>query len=843
MKQLLRKKISGFLFGALAIAFFGLTIPSLAQEENMPVTPPVETPLAADIAFTNLWAINSTPAPNGVVDFTVFYGNLGTSQAVTNVELKVTYDSKNLYDISLGDPSACQDDKTAVICRFNTLNPGESNTVGFTGTVVPTATPDAQIYFTASITADALENSVRNDFGTLAVTVTSVEKGGRMSGAGTANLEGGTLENAATKGNVWLFDVKNDPNWKTDTLSTAGLKFMIRGKEALAWTLNITDAGFRNSAIQSNYLKVLTVVNGLFVLGLLAIAAMWMFSLFIPRRILKQVIVLYGVAVLFVNFALPMNQLLIDGSNILQRTFIGATNISDMVDTPTYNDPNSIGYQNETGNLKQAASDKLSLNLGSAEQMTQDVAIGKLQQGFQTPTLTGTMVGSDGKVQTIDLNSTGNDPTLRLNTNQSIELTNETSFNPNQENRVFAFLLLLFTGGAYFGMALTFILRIVILWALMIVSPILFLLAIFRATRGYFYNWLTIYARWLLIGPLMALGIAMVVGIWKTVGMPVTSAYPGVGMFGQLTNVGFYLPGTELANSLSTTPQMMQYLLFLTMLYLPLFFAFMLTRQRMWGSSTTVVTERLGSDRTRFGALRTGETGAAKTLAPVEKIKELSTGLKDFLGSGLSRTTKSALPATLRSTETRGSALMAGTTALPEQLALTKVRDMLGLAAGENTESRNAHGKAIEKLASVSTMADSPERQTLMAVRHEIEERAGKGDADASRVMVEIQEKESAPMEAPVGAPMGAPMGAPVGAPTGEAQTNVTVQSDIKMEPSSAKASETKPVETTQTNKAELLEDEELEDEKIKSTDKAKDETEDLETNNKRRKKPTDQNE
>ena len=94
--------------------------------------------------------------------------------------------------------------------------------------------------------------------------------------------------------------------------------------------------------------------------------------------------------------------------------------------------------------------------------------------------------------------------------------------------------MVLLTGVAYFAMALIFLLRIVILWALMIVSPILFLLAIFRFTRSYFYNWMEIYARWLLIGPLMALGISIVVNLWQAVGLPIDSAYPGLGEFGVL---------------------------------------------------------------------------------------------------------------------------------------------------------------------------------------------------------------------------------------------------------------------------------------------------------------------
>jgi len=788
-------KSKGLLAWAIAIVFFSAGWMAFAQEGAPPPPPAEEVAKKADIAITNLWAINSTPAPNGVVDFTVFYGNLGTDEAVTNVELKIEYDSQNLYEISLGDTNACTDEKTAVVCRYNTLTPAEANTVGFTARVVPTATPETAIYFTASIKGDATENNVINDFSTLSVTVTALEKGGRLSATGIpAGLERKSLEQVATKGSVWLFDVQNNPNWKTDLLSTLGLKFMIRGKEALAWTLNIREAGFHNPAIQANYLKVLTVVNSLFILGLLAIAALWMFSLLVPRRVLRQVILVYALAVVFVNFALPLNQLLIDSTQLLQRTFIGSTNISDIVEMPTYNDPKTVGYENETGTLKQAASKTIQLNLGSAEQQeVNNLTIGKLQQGFQTPVLTGTLTAFDAegkpRTQIIDLQATGNDALLQLNANQSLKITNEQVFNPNEEHRIFAFAMLLLTGLAYFGMALVFILRIVILWALMIVSPVLFLLAIFRSTRGTFMNWLAVYSRWLLIGPLMALGIAMVVGIWKTVGMPVASAYPGVGQFGQLTNIGFFLPGASAANNLSTTPQMMEYLLFLTMLYLPLVFAFMLTRQGAWPTAAFASAERPAHER-----MPTTLAGRAEaTIRPptmIERAKELTAGLKAGIARLGGGETLPALPANLRTAGARGTELLAGTRYAPEQLALASVRDIVALASGVPEGTRNLQGKAIERLAAASQIEDRRDRENLTSIRHEIEGRAAQGQPEAVRLVSEIREKEQT-------------LAMPVGMPT--------VEVEVKTETlESEKAA--KPLETKQTSAesiSTLLEEEE----------------------------------
>ena len=131
-------------------------------------------------------------------------------------------------------------------------------------------------------------------------------------------------------------------NWSENSAQTFGLKFLIRGKEALGWSLDINSDGFDNPAIQTSYEKVLTIVNSLFILGLLGIAGMWMFSLLIPRSRLKKVSLIFALTVMLVNFALPANRLLIDGTNLLQKTLLTNEDkkiqIIDIINTPTYSD-------------------------------------------------------------------------------------------------------------------------------------------------------------------------------------------------------------------------------------------------------------------------------------------------------------------------------------------------------------------------------------------------------------------------------------------------------------------------------------------------------------------------
>ena len=750
MKQVKQKIFTKLLICTFAVATFWASHLAFAQEGGEITN--------SDPAITNLWVINSEPAPNGLVDFTVFFGNAGTETA-TNVALIVDYDETQLYNISLGDPLSCRDDGELITCNFLSLAPESSNTIGFDARVLPATDPGTEIATTASINADG--NDVpQNDFGNIIVTVTSALEGGIVEPGelpaflGTPEAE--ILEEPSENQGVALFNVQGNPNWQTDSLSTAGLKFMIRGKEALAWSLGIEDAGFHNPAIRSSYVKVLTIVNSLFIIGLLAIAIMWIFSLLIPRRYLRKVVLVYGIAVIFVNFALPLNQLFIDGTNLLQKTFLDDVNIRSIVETPNYNDMSAIGYQNETGFLKQSADKKLDLTIkGENEEEVSDIAIGKIQQDTRIPVLRGKIGYEDDKggwkEETIQLHPTSNLPTLLLNAEQSIELTDEKTFNPNQEHSIFAFLMILFTGLAYFGMALVFVLRIVILWALMIVSPVLFLLAIFNATRSYFFNWLGFYARWLLIGPLMALGLAIVVNIWQAVGLPITSSYIGFGEFGVISNIGFYLPGKEIINNLSTTPQMMEYLLFVIMLYLPIFFAFVLTRQKLWSAAAMTIVEKRETAPPRPApeaaeaapALeRPGETAATA------EVKTLVGGIKGFLGSKLAALTKAGVPAPTIEEGRRGAPpIETATSFLPEHLALTNLRDMMDLTAGEEKDSRNAREKTIKKLAAPENIEDTGERQKVMAVRQEISQRADQGDPEAVSIMKEVKTHEQQMIE------------------------------------------------------------------------------------------------
>ena len=272
---------------------------------------------------------------------------------------------------------------------------------------------------------------------------------------------------------IGVQEVNMTEGWEPDMLQTYGAKFLVRGKEALTWALNIDDEGFDSQAIESSYLKVLTIVNSLFILGLLAIAAMWMFSIVIPRRYLKQVILVYAAAVIFVNFAMPMTKLMIDGTNLLQKTLLstdgGTIAITDIVEVPTYEE--AVGYQSTIEDIE--LSKELNVGLTTEAGTETEIAIGEINTNEQE--VVGTM--TDG-TDTYDIALTipvSEDNPVNLIANQQFTIAQTDSFSPNSEQTIFGFLLITATGLAYLLLALIFVLRIVILWALLILSPILFL--------------------------------------------------------------------------------------------------------------------------------------------------------------------------------------------------------------------------------------------------------------------------------------------------------------------------------------------------------------------------------
>ena len=543
-----------------------------------------------------------------------------------------------------------------------------------------------------------------------------------LNATALAQDEGGeteTLYEPVEKQIIQLTDEGSQADWNISQLETFGLKFLIRGKEALTWSLNIEDGGFHNPAIEESYATVLTIVNSLFILGLLAIAAMWMFSIIVPRKYLKKVILIYSLAVIFVNFALPVNQLLVDGSNLLQKTLLvgseGNISITNIVQTPTYEE--AISYKNETPEslINGKQSSRLSLNLQSPEA---DINLGKVTKADET---------SD--VISID--------------NQKISILAEKPFSIYQEQNIFRFTMIMATAIAYFLIALVFILRIVILWALLILSPILLLLVIFKSTRGWFFNWLGLYGRWLLIGPLTALGIALVVNIWQLSGLPisVSDSYTAE-VFSQVkdSNMVFYLPGKDTPNTLSNSNEMMEYIIFLIMLYLPIFLAFFLTRQKIVQEGAMAISRTINKNRqnNQSQIIQGGYT--QQEASTKESGQGFISNISKLVNEKIGLISEAAMPLhKIKSEPSKPTQMMpSASNFLSENLMQTPVPKILELL-GQEKGSKSSHKRVIEKLTHIKDIKDHKEREKFTLAKEEIERRGEENDKDSTAILHEIQ--------------------------------------------------------------------------------------------------------
>lgn len=84
----------------------------------------------------------------------------------------------------------------------------------------------------------------------------------------------------------------------------------------------------------------------------------------------------------------------------------------------------------------------------------------------------------------------------------------------NQEMVNTSLFLIRFTSMTYYIMAILLILRTIILWFLLIVSPFLALLMPFIFIRNIGWIWIGVFFQWLFYGPLMALFLASLTRIW-----------------------------------------------------------------------------------------------------------------------------------------------------------------------------------------------------------------------------------------------------------------------------------------------------------------------------------------
>lgn len=190
-----------------------------------------------------------------------------------------------------------------------------------------------------------------------------------------------------------------------------------------------------------------------------------------------------------------------------------------------------------------------------------------------TATATTTAINNSIFNTSIDFFTNGD-----ANSNGIINFSTKIPFEQRMEDRLYNSLMLILTGLGYFLISFVFLFRLVLLWFLIILSPFLFLLIVLPALREYFRYWSWIFARWIFIGPILAICLGASVFIWHEIGIPVTSLYSSDLVFDQSGNFKIASPGST-TTGLNYTKPMVEYIIALIMLYIPVILAFWLTRR------------------------------------------------------------------------------------------------------------------------------------------------------------------------------------------------------------------------------------------------------------------------
>lgn len=144
-------------------------------------------------------------------------------------------------------------------------------------------------------------------------------------------------------------------------------------------------------------------------------------------------------------------------------------------------------------------------------------------------------------------------------------------------------LLVKFTAVTYYVMAGVLLLRKIILWFLLIISPVLFLFVLFAPLRNSGRIWIGEFFRWVLYGPLFAVLLSGLVALWtvsgsSASGIPLPFKFAQEESYPTAINILLGGPGQQVSfsNSLNTIDTFALYLVALLMIWIVILLPFIL---------------------------------------------------------------------------------------------------------------------------------------------------------------------------------------------------------------------------------------------------------------------------
>lgn len=355
-------------------------------------------------------------------------------------------------------------------------------------------------------------------------------------------------------------------SWLTDILL-----FYKRSREALRWVFAIDEIWIDNEIIKEYSLKVLTVVNYLFLIVLLWIALMWNFSSIISHYQIKKTILYFFMAMILMNFSGSLLTTATKLTYLVENIFLNTS--FDQYD-PWSNKLISIN--------RRITADDLMFFWRNLD--TQDVAWMERFESLTHDTRTKFQV-------TPSDNIIAEDPSWNITLKSWINYTLTQEVSWREESYLFesAIVLLYALGG--FIIAVFMLVRYVFLWFLVVFVPVFFPLFVFKSFSGFGKYWAWLYVRWLMIGPILTAWIWAVVYIWNNIWIPIKSIY-SPSQWNALfwwSNVLFVPPGshwyTPTLGWITDINTMMSLIIGLIMLFAPIIFALWLSKKIFLGDS------------------------------------------------------------------------------------------------------------------------------------------------------------------------------------------------------------------------------------------------------------------
>ncbi len=304
----------------------------------------------------------------------------------------------------------------------------------------------------------------------------------------------------------------------------------------------------------------------------------------------------------------------------------------------------------------------------------------------------------------------------------------------NDEATIVSLVLLRATAITYYVMAGVLILRKIILWFFIILSPIWVLLLPFPLVRNTAKIWVGEFFRWLFYGPLFAVLLAGLVMMWKS-GIPLnfTTQPEGTVVYPTAINILLGGPGIALtsANNLNNVDTYAKYLIALLMLWVVIALPFVLLRIFRDALASFFKDDNLFLQKA-FAGLYPFLGRPATSVLPPPPVPSGAAGL------ALRRPMETA-----SANQINISAQVANINTLPQVktsdivkyagLSIPRIQDIAKLEMQRGTITQNQ--ALLKNIAAPTSITNIHERSRFSSIQQELLSRAKRGDVNATTIL------------------------------------------------------------------------------------------------------------